>query len=70
MKNVAESFTIAQTLTLGGYKNAIAPEDVGQILGIKCSEEIYMFSNISNGELFETNQEKNIKFRVFTKKKF
>ena len=65
---MAESFTIAQTLTLGGYKNAIAPEDVGQIRGIKCSEEIYMFSNISNGELFETNQEKNIKFRVFTKK--
>ena len=46
MKNVAESFTIAQTLTLGGYKNAIAPEDVGQILGIKCSEEIYVFKHL------------------------
>ena len=36
---------------------------------IKCSEEIYPFSNISNEELFETNQGKNIKFKVFTQKK-
>ena len=35
---------------------------------IKCSEEIYPFLNISNEELFETNQGKNIKFKVFTKK--
>ena len=35
---------------------------------IKCSEEIYPFSNISNEELFETNQGKNIKFKVFTQK--
>ena len=33
---------------------------------IKCSEKIYPFSNISNEELFETNQGKNIKFKVFT----
>ena len=35
---------------------------------IKCSEEIYPFLNISNEELFETNQGKNVKFKVFTKK--
>ena len=35
---------------------------------IKCSEEIYPFLNISNEELFETNEGKNIKFKVFTKK--
>ena len=27
------------------------------------------FLNVSNEELFETNEEKNIKFRVFTQKK-
>ena len=36
---------------------------------IKCSEEIYPFSNISNEELSGTNQGKNIKFKVFTQKK-
>ena len=35
---------------------------------IKCSEEIYPFLNISNEKLFETNQGKNVKFKVFTKK--
>ena len=35
---------------------------------IKCPEEIYSFSNISNEDLFETNQGKNIKFKVFTQK--
>ena len=35
---------------------------------IRCSEEIYSFLNISNEEPFETNQGKNIKFKVFTKK--
>ena len=35
---------------------------------IKCSDEIYPFLNISNEELFETNQGKNIKFKVFTQK--
>ena len=33
----------------------------------KCSEKIYPFLNISNEELFETNQGKN---KVFTKNKF
>ena len=36
---------------------------------IKCPEEISPFLNVSNEELFETNEEKNIKFRVFTQKK-
>ena len=35
---------------------------------IRCSEEIYSFLNVSNEEPFETNQGKNIKFKVFTKK--
>ena len=35
---------------------------------IKCSEEIYPFSNISHEDLFETNQGKSIKFKVFTQK--
>ena len=35
---------------------------------IRCSEEIYAFLNISNEELFETNQGKNMKFKVFTQK--
>ena len=35
---------------------------------IKCSEKIYPFLNISNEEPFETNQGKNIKFKVLTKK--
>ena len=35
---------------------------------IKCSEEIYPFLSISNGELFEMNQVKNMKFKVFTQK--
>ena len=35
---------------------------------IKCSEEIYPFLNISNEELFETNQGKNMTFKVFTPK--
>ena len=33
---------------------------------IKCSEKIYAFLNISNEECFETNQGKNINFKVFT----
>ena len=37
---------------------------------IKCSEEIYPFLNMSNEELFETNQGKNIKFKVFTQKNY
>ena len=37
---------------------------------IRWSEEIYPFLNISNEELFETNQGKNIKFKVFTQKNY
>ena len=37
---------------------------------IKSSEEKHPFLNISNKELFETNQAKSIKFKVFTQKKF
>ena len=29
-KNVAESFTVALTLTLGGYESAIAPKCLGK----------------------------------------
>ena len=35
---------------------------------VTCFEAIFPFSNISNEELFETNQGKNIKFKIFTKK--
>ena len=31
------------------------------------SEEIYLFLNISNEELFEPNEGRNIKFKIFTK---
>ena len=46
------------------YKKAQQPGTVLNAL----SEEIYPFSNISNEELSETNQGKNIKFKVFTQK--
>lgn len=36
---------------------------------IKCSEEIYLSLNNSNEELFETNQGKNVKIKIFTKNK-
>ena len=34
---------------------------------IKCSKEIYLSLNNSNEELFETNQGKNVKIKIFTK---
>ena len=49
------------------HKNINFYKKLSSLVCIKCSEEIYPFSNISN-ELFETNQGKNIKFKVFTQK--
>ena len=42
--------------------------EASAIKKVTCFEAIFPFSNISNEELFETNQGKNIKFKVFTKK--
>ena len=38
LKIAAESFTVALTLTLGGYKSAIAPNFQGPWLGLRISE--------------------------------